>query len=71
MQYSVCEGVPGVSVHRRNVVWTPVVPSPVATRTRSRTKDNLCYANYTIVNKVHLRLAFGYLCVHAIWLKLL
>ena len=41
MQYSVCEGVPGVSVHRRNVVWTPVVPSPVVTRTRSRTKDNL------------------------------
>ena len=41
VQYSVREGVPGVSVHRRNVVWTPVVPSPVATRTRSRTKDNL------------------------------
>ena len=40
VQYSVREGVPGVSIHRRNVVWKPIVPSPVATRTRSKSKNN-------------------------------
>ena len=39
VQYSVREGVPGVSIHRRNVIWKPIVPSPVAARTRSRTKN--------------------------------
>ena len=39
VQYSLREGVPGVSIHRRNVVWEPIVPSPVATRTRSKTKN--------------------------------
>ena len=39
VQYQECNGAPGLSIHRRNVKWTPVVPSPVASRTRSRTKD--------------------------------
>ena len=39
VQYSLRDGVPGVSIHRRNVVWEPIVPSPVATRTRSKTKN--------------------------------
>ena len=39
VQYQERNGAPGLSIHRRNVKWTPVVPSPVASRTRSRTKD--------------------------------
>ena len=39
VQYQERNGAPGLSIHRRNVKWTPVIPSPVASRTRSRTKD--------------------------------
>ena len=37
VQYQERNGAPGLSIHRRNVKWTPVIPSPVASRTRSRT----------------------------------
>ena len=35
------EGIPGVSVHRRNVIWKPIMHtlSPVSSRTRSRTNN--------------------------------
>ena len=33
VQYSVREGVPGVSIHQRNVIWKPIMPSPIANRT--------------------------------------
>ena len=36
VQYQECNGL---SIHRRNVKWTSIEPSPVAFRTRSRTKD--------------------------------
>ena len=39
VQYSVRNGIPGVSIHRRNVDWKPITPSPVASRTRSRNKN--------------------------------
>ena len=39
VQYQERNGAPGLSIHRRNVKWTPVMPSLVASRTRSRTKD--------------------------------
>ena len=39
VQYSVRDGIPGVSIHRRNVIWKPVMPSPVSSRTRSRTNN--------------------------------
>ena len=39
VQYQEHNGAPGLSIHRRNVGWTPIEPSPVASRTRSRTKD--------------------------------
>ena len=39
VQYQERNGAPGLSIHRRNVRWTPVMPSPVASRTRSRTQD--------------------------------
>ena len=38
VQYSVREGVPGVSIHRRNVTWKLIMPNPVANRTRSKFK---------------------------------
>ena len=38
VQYSVRVGVPGVSIHQRNVLWKPIMPSPVANRTRSKSK---------------------------------
>ena len=37
VEYDVREGIPGVTIYRRNVVWKPVMPSPVSSRTRSRT----------------------------------
>ena len=39
VKYSVSEGVPGISIFRRNVTWKPIMPSPVASRTRSRIKN--------------------------------
>ena len=32
VEYSVRDGVPGLTVYRRNATWTPVEPSPVASR---------------------------------------
>ena len=40
VKYSVREGVPGLTIYRRNVVWKPVAPSPVALRKRSRTNNS-------------------------------
>ena len=39
VQYSEHDGTPGLSIHRRNIVWTPIAPNPIASRTRSRTKS--------------------------------
>ena len=39
VQYQERNGTPGLSINCQNVKWTPVVPSPVASRTNSRTKD--------------------------------
>ena len=33
VQYQERNGAPGLSIHRRNVKWTPVMPSPVSSRT--------------------------------------
>ena len=43
VEYEEHKGAPGLSIHRRNVRWTPIEPSPVAFRTRSRTKDTYSY----------------------------
>ena len=39
VQYSEHDGTPGLSIHRRNIVWAPIAPNPIASRTRSRTKS--------------------------------
>ena len=38
VEYSIREGVPGLAIHHRNTAWSPIAPSPVAARTRSRTR---------------------------------
>ena len=43
VEYSVRDGVPGLTVFRRNATWTPVEPSPVASRLR--TKSRFKYPN--------------------------
>ena len=38
VEYSVQEGVPGLTIYRKNIHWTPIVPSPISSRTRSKMK---------------------------------
>ena len=52
-----------MTVYRRNVTWKPIEPSPAA---RSKIKINVSFLYMCIVNWVQLRLALGYLCIHAI-----
>ena len=44
VMYRQCEGTPGLELRRGNtrksVLWIPVVSSPVASRTRTKTKGN-------------------------------
>ena len=39
VQYSEHDGTPGLSIHHRNIVWTPIAPNPIASRTKSTTKS--------------------------------